>query len=194
MGYAWSGIDFIYTVADNVRADVSSQKDVVFYDGMKIPFGDDSFDVVASLFVSNCLKSPKESYAELARVLKPGGLIIGQTGALEIMMDYISFNATPYGLKVLAEDAGLKLLAIYPKHDVFSFTLRHLLIAMTASDASPFNEMLNPESFFYSRLEALALERKVGVRDINLLKIQYSAHLCFVMQKVGVGADVNGVT
>ncbi len=46
-------------------------------DALHLPFGDASFDVVASAFVLRNLPDLAGSLAEMARVLKPGGRLVG---------------------------------------------------------------------------------------------------------------------
>ena len=46
-------------------------------DALHLPFGDGSFDVVASAFVLRNLPDLAGSFAEMSRVLKPGGRLIG---------------------------------------------------------------------------------------------------------------------
>lgn len=46
-------------------------------DALHLPFADDSFDVVGSAFVMRNLPDLSGSFAEMARVLKPGGRLVG---------------------------------------------------------------------------------------------------------------------
>ena len=45
-------------------------------DGGRLPFGDGSFDLVASEYVFEHLECPAEVFAELSRVLRPGGALV----------------------------------------------------------------------------------------------------------------------
>ncbi len=47
--------------------------EVVLYDGHALPFPNNSFDVVLSLWVLEHIRDPKEFFAEVSRVLRPGG-------------------------------------------------------------------------------------------------------------------------
>lgn len=58
--------------ANAVTKNVTCEK-VVLYDGHKLPFPDQSFDVVLSLWVLEHVQDPKEFFAEVSRVLRPGG-------------------------------------------------------------------------------------------------------------------------
>ena len=46
-------------------------------DALRLPFADGSFDVVASAFVMRNLPDLAGSFAEMARVLRPGGRLVG---------------------------------------------------------------------------------------------------------------------
>lgn len=45
-------------------------------DAEKLPFGDDSFDAVINVEASHCYPSPARFFAEVARVLRPGGHLL----------------------------------------------------------------------------------------------------------------------
>src|SRR5579883_670317 len=44
------------------------------FDGKKMPFADNSFDACVSNFVLEHVSHPEEHFAEIARVLRPGGV------------------------------------------------------------------------------------------------------------------------
>lgn len=50
-----------------------SVRELVFGDAKKLPFPDASFDLVVSLWVSEHIAEPEQVFAEITRVLKPGG-------------------------------------------------------------------------------------------------------------------------
>lgn len=51
----------------------------VLGDGRSLPFDDASFDVVFSIYVLEHVADPASFSAEIARVLKPGGVVLGLT-------------------------------------------------------------------------------------------------------------------
>jgi SAM-dependent methyltransferase len=183
LGYQWTGVDYLEGAAPAVQPALAQKSEIVFYDGRKLPFASASFDIAYSMLVFQCVQHIDEAYAEIARVLRPGGLVIGQVGSLEAMTDYVAFNHTPFGLKAAARNAGMRLTRLYPKHDVFSFLCRQLYIVLTRDADTPFTPMLDPGGFFFSALEARGRALGLSVRDINLLKLQFSAHMCFVLEK-----------
>lgn len=82
-----------------------------------IPFRDASVDVATSFDVFQCLPDDveREAIRELARVLKPGGRLVLQVAAFEVLRGEHSVLAeevrryTPAGLRRLVEGAGLEI-------------------------------------------------------------------------------------
>jgi SAM-dependent methyltransferase len=185
LGYAWQGVDYLDSVSGTVRDQVARLGDAVrFYDGRVLPFADGEFDVVWAMVVLHHVQHIDLSFGEIARVLRPGGKLIGQVAYLEQMQDYGTFNFTPYGLKVAAQAAGLRLTRVEPKHDAFVFLLRRLLITLTASDDTPFNHMMGPEGFVHRTLIETGQRLGLDLRTINLLRILFCTHVVFEIEKI----------
>ncbi len=190
LGYAWQGVDYLDSVSGTVRDEVARLGDAVrFYDGRVLPFADGEFDVVWAMVVLHHVQHIDLSFREIARVLRPGGKLIGQVAYLEQMQDYGTFNFTPYGLKVAAQEAGLRLTRVEPKHDAFVFLLRRLLITLTASDDTPFNGMMGPEGFVHRTLIETGHRLGLDTRTINLLRILFCTHVVFEIEKVADDAS-----
>ncbi|CAO4196659.1 hypothetical protein LFADAHJC_LOCUS5037 [Methylorubrum extorquens] len=51
MGYKWERVNYADGMADYAARQASEDKDISFYDGLTLPYGDGSFDVVFSLQV-----------------------------------------------------------------------------------------------------------------------------------------------
>jgi SAM-dependent methyltransferase len=83
----------------------------VVYDGNTLPFEDASFDTVMSVQVLEHTPRPGRLVTEMARVLKPEGVLILAAPFSfrlhEEPHDY--FRYTPHGLRVLCRDAGLRI-------------------------------------------------------------------------------------
>lgn len=185
LGYAWQGVDYLDSVSTTVRDDVARLGDAVrFYDGRVLPFADGEFDVVWAMVVLHHVQHIDLSFGEIARVLRPGGKLIGQVAYLEQMQDYGTFNFTPYGMKVAAREAGLRLTRVEPKHDAFVFLLRRLLITLTASDDTPFNGMMGPEGFVHRTLIETGQRLGLDIRTINLLRLLFCTHFVFEIEKI----------
>jgi SAM-dependent methyltransferase len=111
----WVGVDIERSpeVAARRRTDAS----FVTFDGVTLPFDDGSFDAVYSKQVLEHVRAPAPLLAEVARVLRPGGLFAGSTSQLEPFHSYSTWNYTPYGLSLLLRDAGLSVVEMRPSID-----------------------------------------------------------------------------
>ncbi|HRN52184.1 MAG TPA: class I SAM-dependent methyltransferase [Gemmatimonadaceae bacterium] len=95
-----------------------------------------SYDCVFSFEVLEHLPHPQRAMAEMARVLKPGGVLLLSVPHLsrlhEEPHDY--FRYTVYGVRTLCVDAGLDVQFVAPTAGLFSFLahqLSTLLIGVT---------------------------------------------------------------
>lgn len=68
------GVDVDPRVVDNPLLDRG-----IITDGRSLPFEDATFDVVFSIYVLEHVADPESFAAEIARVLKPGGVVLGLT-------------------------------------------------------------------------------------------------------------------
>lgn len=110
LGFRYVGIDYDGSAAD------------LLADGHALPFQDGSFDVVFSFAVLEHLHTPPRAIAEIARVLRPGGLYVGTVSQGEpFHASY--FHFTPWGLNsMLGGQPDLKLERLWSSAD----TLRAL--------------------------------------------------------------------
>lgn len=86
----------------------------VIADGHSLPFPDASFDVVTAIAVFMVLEDPFRAAAEIARVLKPGGHLIGSVAFLEPYSTGTHFNMSHLGVRSLLERHGLGLIEVRP--------------------------------------------------------------------------------
>jgi SAM-dependent methyltransferase len=84
--------------------------------GLQLPFRDASFDTAVSFQVLEHVPEPAQMLSEIGRVLKPGGVLILTAphiwGIHEEPNDF--YRYTPYGLRYLAETAGLRVHSVVP--------------------------------------------------------------------------------
>lgn len=104
------------------------ENDYVLLDGTKrrLPFADETFDVVFSKSVIEHLSEPLVTMSELVRVLKPGGQLISLTPDWEqnfkIFFDDVT-HIRPYSRKTMSQLYGLLGLV-----DIRTFRFRQLPI------------------------------------------------------------------
>jgi SAM-dependent methyltransferase len=111
----WVGVDIERSpeVEERRRTDA----EFVTFDGVRLPFDDSVIDAVYCKQVLEHVRTPGPLLAEVARVLKPGGAFAGSTSQLEPFHSYSTWNYTPYGLKLLLEDAGFGVVEFRPGID-----------------------------------------------------------------------------
>jgi len=112
---SYCGVDLPSNSADNRALDA-------FADGLHLPFVPAAFDTVLCTEVLEHVPEPLVLMTELARVLRPGGLLLLTTpqtwGLHEVPHDY--YRYTEYGLRYLAERAGLIVQAVQPTCGVWT--------------------------------------------------------------------------
>jgi SAM-dependent methyltransferase len=82
-----------------------------YYDGVRLPFEDKSFDTVLNVQVLEHTPEPGRLVSEMGRVLKDDGLLI-LTAPFDFRLHeepYDFFRYTPHGLRSLCEKAGLEV-------------------------------------------------------------------------------------
>jgi SAM-dependent methyltransferase len=121
-GCRWTGVD----IADSVesRSRTRTDAEFVLYDGVHLPFADQSFDLVYSKQVLEHVAHPEPLLAEVARVLRPGGAFAGSTSQLEAFHSDSRFNYTPFGLAEVMREAGLAVEEMRPGIDAFTLLVR----------------------------------------------------------------------
>ena len=182
-GFTWNGVTYRNGMAEPVRATAAGNPDVQFYDGLILPFPDQAFDAVWSLQVFEHIQHIETTFSEVRRVLKPGGRLIGSVSYLEQMHDYSTFNFTPYGFKLACERAGLRVLRLYPRFDIFSWMMRRLLVATSGSDETSVNGMMRNDGPIAQSFNAHAERSGLPIRDRNLLRLMFSAQFTFAVER-----------
>jgi SAM-dependent methyltransferase len=123
-GYKWSGCDYQEKPENNVmKADAHG-----------LPFSDDIFDLVNIWQVMEYLHDPWQAMAEIRRVLKPGGIIIGSVSFLEPMHGKVFFNFSQYGLEELLRRNGFTGILLSPGIGCFPLISWTWVRQLTGSD------------------------------------------------------------
>lgn len=86
----------------------------VVCDGHELPFADNQFDLVVTTSVFEHLYNPFQAAKEIARVLKPGGTLIGSAAFLEAYHANSYFHMSHLGLTEIFSRAGLTGIEIFP--------------------------------------------------------------------------------
>jgi SAM-dependent methyltransferase len=99
----------------------------VYADGLRLPFRDDSFDLIVSQAVLEHVRDPFRAVSEMRRVTRPGGTIWAGMAFLQPVHAAPShyFNATAWGLEELFRGLTVKELSWFgPLSDTFEWLCR----------------------------------------------------------------------
>ncbi len=102
-GYQWVGCDLKADGRIQLRADAH-----------KLPFVDETFDLVNVWQVMEHLRNPWQAISEIQRVLKPGGLIIGSVSFLEPVHGMVYFGFSQYGLEEILKGSRFENIILFP--------------------------------------------------------------------------------
>jgi SAM-dependent methyltransferase len=94
----------LFSLKNVINTDIFSYPNTdIICDGNNLPFKDNSFDVVLSLSVLECVKNPWKHAEEMIRVLKPGGIVYADVPFLQPYHGYPHhyYNMTTVGLQNL---------------------------------------------------------------------------------------------
>jgi SAM-dependent methyltransferase len=171
----WIGVD----IMQSGYARHVGDEQVVLYDGVNLPFADDTIPLIYSNQVFEHVRHPELLLREIRRVLQLGGVFIGSTSQLEPYHSWSLWNYTIYGFKVLVEDAGLTLEQVRPGIDGISLVQRQWFGRRPEHSAwfalSPLNAQIDQED----------QARRRSVKDTNSRKLQYCGQFAFRVRKPG---------
>jgi len=107
--------------------DYWSNKAEILVDAHRLPFKDASFDVVLTTATIEHFYNPFIAFAEISRVLKPGGALIASGSFWESWHDQSCFHFTPNGFFLLCTSAGLSLEDLWSGWGFIPSILSHAL-------------------------------------------------------------------
>ncbi|MBF9133826.1 class I SAM-dependent methyltransferase [Plantactinospora sp. S1510] len=171
----WVGVDILQS--DYAKGIEGEQ--VLFYDGVNLPFADNSIPLIYSNQVFEHVRHPEPLLREIARVLQPGGLFIGSTSQLEPYHAWSLWNYTIYGFKVLVSDAGMELTEVRPGIDGIALMHRQWFGRRPEHGSWFQRSPLNTEIDEWG----VATKRRAAL--VNLRKLQFCGQFSFRVQKPG---------
>jgi len=175
-GSKWTGVDIEESPEVNARTRTDGQ--FFTYDGVNLPFEDQSFELVYSNQVLEHVRHPEKVLAEISRVLTKDGVFIGQTSQLEPYHSYSMFNFTVYGFKRICEDNGLAVEMFRPSIDGVTLIERSL-----KERPAYFSRWFAEETPINSEIERIARKESRSIAVMNYRKLLHSGQFCFVCSK-----------
>jgi SAM-dependent methyltransferase len=156
-------------------------------DATSIPFASERFDLVTSFDMLQCVPNDGAAFAEVARVLRPGGHFVGNVAAMEILHgdhSVLSNEVRRYsrkGLTAALEAARLKPLVVhYAFGSVFPLVLAVRVMQRMRGARATGQEITVPAAPVNGLLTALvAAEASVA----RLVPMPFGSSLVFLAQK-----------
>ena len=176
-GVQWVGLDIegSLEVRSRTRTDARFER----FDGVAIPFGDDSFDLVYCKQVLEHVHRPGALIAEVARVLAPQGSFAGSTSQMEPFHSQSTFNYTPSGLRSLLGSAGLELVELRPGIDAIALIARRLAPHGSPRADRLFARWWGRRSPLNRALDAYGAARRMDARALNATKLLFCGQFAF---------------
>ena len=168
----WLGVDLEESpeVALRTRTDAEFRT----FDGRSIPAEDSSVDLVYCKQVLEHVEERAPLIADVARVLRPGGLFVGSTSQLEPYHSLSVGNITPYGLHRLAAEAGIDLDEVRPGIDGLTLTA-HRALGMPAFTRRYWAR----ESPLNRAMAVASRARRMDARRVNAAKLLLCGQFAF---------------
>ncbi|MGW1544872.1 class I SAM-dependent methyltransferase [Streptomyces sp. NPDC002309] len=152
---------------------------LLHYDGVRLPFRSDTVPLIYSHQVFEHVSRPRELLAEVGRVLRPGGLFIGSTSQFEPYHSFSLWNYTPYGFRVLVEEAGLALREIRPSLDGVTLIMR----SYGGGRKQEYGRYWSEESPLNVEIDSWAEQTGRRTALVNLRKLTFCGQFVFRVAK-----------
>jgi len=162
--------------------DLRSESIDVRGDGQQLPFKNEMFDTIISIDVLEHVPNPEKFVSEIFRVMKPNGNVILSTPFFFYLHEepYDFFRFSKYGLKVLFERNGFKVLKIIPTAGVVSII--GILISIFFTRTFKFSKLLLKTTLKINRFFQLKMLLPI---DNKLDKNKRFAQGHFIIAKKG---------
>ncbi|HEX6471672.1 MAG TPA: methyltransferase domain-containing protein [Streptosporangiaceae bacterium] len=172
----WVGVD----ITDSYEAGQPKATDapLLWYDGLHLPLRTCSVPLIYSHQVFEHVQWPRELLMEIARVLRPGGVLIGSTSQFEPYHSRSLWNYTPYGFRVLVEEAGLVLEEIRPSLDGVT-----LIERLYHNDRENYSRYWVEESPLNREIDKWGEETGRRPSLVNLRKLTFCGQFAFRVRK-----------
>jgi SAM-dependent methyltransferase len=171
----WVGVD----LPSSAEVDERTREDAEFltFDGIRVPLGDASVDLVFCKQVLEHVERPLELVTDVARVLRPRGRFAGSTSQLEPYHSRSTGNWTPYGLQRLLANAGLQAELFVPGIDALTLMAREL------ARGRAFNRWWGRRSPFNALVDGAGRLLGWDAEDRNTVKLQFGGQFAFVARR-----------
>lgn len=172
----WTGLD----VPDSTEVRTRTRTDASFavFDGEHIPFEDGRFDLIFCKQVLEHVRRPEPLLVEVGRCLARDGRFAGSTSQLEPFHSHSTQNLTPYGLSLMLERAGMRLVELRPGIDAAT------MLAYRALGSPPrFSRWWAHESPGNRALELAGRARRLNASERNALKLLFCAQYTFLARR-----------
>jgi SAM-dependent methyltransferase len=153
------------------------------FDGERLPFGDAEFDLVWCKQVLEHAENPRALLADVARVLRSGGVLIGSTSQLEPFHSRSTANPTPYGLTLALEEAGLHTTAIRPSIDSLT-----LIVRRAVGGGALFDRWWAHESPVNRAIDLYARVRRMEPAAVSAAKLVLCGQFVFAAERPAGGS------
>jgi SAM-dependent methyltransferase len=173
----WIGLD----IPGSREAGARRRTDARFatFDGVSIPFADESFDLVYCKQVLEHVRHPAPLLHEVRRVLAPGGYFAGSTSQLEPFHSLSLWNYTPVGLARLLEDAALSPVEIRPGIDALALIGRRLVGRRSRLDRV-WARWWGGQSPLNRAIDGYGRARRLDARALNATKLVFCGQFAFL--------------
>ncbi len=175
-GVRWSGVD----IEGSAEVGMRTRGDAAFhtFNGEHLPFGDAEFNLVWCKQVLEHAEHPRALLEDIARVLHPGGVLIGSTSQLEPFHSRSTANPTPYGLSLALEGAGLQTTVIRPSIDSLT-----LIVRRAVGGGAFFDRWWTRESPLNRAIDLYARVRRMDPGAVSAAKLVLCGQFVFAAER-----------